>query len=103
VFVPGVADLELIARLAAVTPLPLNVLAGPQLPDTATLERLGVRRVSVGSWPMRRALGVLREIARELREEGSFSFTRAAVVSYAEANAHDDGQAVKSRFSCRDG
>jgi len=87
VFVPGVADLELIARLAAVTPLPLNVLAGPQLPDTATLERLGVRRVSVGSWPMRRTLGVLREIARELREKGSFSFTRAPSVSYADANA----------------
>jgi 2-methylisocitrate lyase-like PEP mutase family enzyme len=87
VFVPGVADPELIARLAAVTPLPLNVLAGPQLPDVAALERLGVRRVSVGSWPMRRTLGVLREIARELRKKGSFSFTRAPSVSYADSNA----------------
>lgn len=87
VFVPGVADPELIARLAAVTPLPLNVLAGPQLPDAASLARLGVRRVSVGSWPMRRTLGVLREIATELRDTGTFAFTREPLVSYADANA----------------
>jgi hypothetical protein len=36
---------------------------------------------------MRRTLGVLREIARELREAGTFSFTREAIVTYTEANA----------------
>jgi 2-methylisocitrate lyase-like PEP mutase family enzyme len=87
VFVPGVADPELIARLVGVTPLPLNLLAGPQLPDAASLARLGVRRVSVGSWPMRRTLGVLREIAAELRDGGTFTFTRAPLVSYTDANA----------------
>jgi 2-methylisocitrate lyase-like PEP mutase family enzyme len=46
-----------------------------------------VRRVSVGSWPMRRALGVLREIATELRGSGTFGFTREAVMAYDEANA----------------
>jgi hypothetical protein len=46
-----------------------------------------VRRVSVGSSVMRRTLGVLREIAFELRDEGTFTFTREPSVSYAEANA----------------
>ncbi len=86
-FVPGVADAETIARIAVAVPLPLNVLAGPKTPDAPALQELGVRRVSVGSWPMRRTLGVLREIAHELRETGTFSFTRDSIVTYAEANA----------------
>jgi 2-methylisocitrate lyase-like PEP mutase family enzyme len=87
VFVPGIADAETIRRLAASVSLPLNVLAGPTIPDAAALQRLGVRRVSVGSSVMRRTLGVLREIAHELRDAGTFSFTREPSVSYAEANA----------------
>lgn len=86
VFVPGVADAETIRKLAASVSLPLNVLASPTLPDAAALQRLGVRRVSVGSSAMRRTLGVLREIAHELRDTGTFSFTREPSVSYAEAN-----------------
>lgn len=86
-FVPGVTDAETIAQLAAATPLPLNVLAGSATPDAATLQRLGARRVSVGSGPMRRTLAVLREIANELRDAGTFSYTRDAIVPYAEANA----------------
>lgn len=87
VFVPGVSDANTIERLAAATPLPLNVLAGPSTPDARALQQLGIRRVSVGSWPMRRTLGLLREIARELRDAGTFSFTREAIVTYSEANA----------------
>jgi 2-methylisocitrate lyase-like PEP mutase family enzyme len=87
VFVPGIADAETIGRLAASVRLPLNVLAGPTIPDAAALQRLGVRRVSVGSSVMRRTLGVLREIAHELRDAGTFTFTRDPSVSYAEANA----------------
>jgi 2-methylisocitrate lyase-like PEP mutase family enzyme len=87
VFVPGIADAETIRRIAAAVTLPLNVLAGPTIPDAAALQRLGVRRVSVGSSVMRRTLGVLREIAHELRDSGTFSFTRLPSVSYADANA----------------
>jgi 2-methylisocitrate lyase-like PEP mutase family enzyme len=87
VFVPGIADAETIGKLAASVHLPLNVLAGPAMPDAAALQRLGARRVSVGSSVMRRTLGVLREIAHELRDAGTFTFTREPSVSYAEANA----------------
>ncbi|MDQ6943114.1 MAG: isocitrate lyase/phosphoenolpyruvate mutase family protein [Candidatus Eremiobacteraeota bacterium] len=87
VFVPGVMDAETIGELAAAAPLPLNVLAGPKSPDAAALQALGVRRVSVGSGPMRRTLGVLRDIAHELRGAGTFSYTREASVPYAELNA----------------
>ncbi len=87
VFVPGVMDAETIGKLAAAVDRPLNILAGPKTPDRATLRTLGVRRVSVGSGPMRRTLGVLREIAHELRDAGTFSYTRQASVPYADLNA----------------
>ena len=88
VFVPGHRRMpRRFGQLAASVSLPLNVLAGPTIPDAAALQRLGVRRVSVGSSVMRRTLGVLREIAHELRDAGTFTFTREPSVSYADANA----------------
>jgi 2-methylisocitrate lyase-like PEP mutase family enzyme len=87
VFVPGVMDAVTIGKLAIGTRRPLNVLAGPKSPDAASLQALGVRRISVGSGPMRRTLGVLREVAHELRDAGTFSYTRDASVPYAELNA----------------
>lgn len=55
VFVPGTADTELIARLAAALPVPLNVLAVPGR-SLDELAQLGVHRVSTGSLPYRAAL-----------------------------------------------
>ena len=48
-FAPGLVDEGGIAALVAATPLPVNLLAWPGLPDVTTLERLGVRRLSAGS------------------------------------------------------
>ncbi|MEA2784165.1 MAG: hypothetical protein QOF71_269, partial [Candidatus Eremiobacteraeota bacterium] len=76
VFVPGVMDPIEIGKLSIGTRRPLNVLAGPNTPDRRTLQALRVNRVSVGSGPMRRTLGVLRAIAQELRDAGTFSYTR---------------------------
>ncbi|HEV2642722.1 MAG TPA: isocitrate lyase/phosphoenolpyruvate mutase family protein [Candidatus Elarobacter sp.] len=87
VFVPGVMDAVTIGKLAVATRRPLNVLAGPKTPDRTVLQSFGVRRVSVGSGPMRRTLGVLRDIANELRDAGTFSYTRETSVPYAELNA----------------
>jgi len=88
IFVPGISDAETMATIARRFPKrPLNVLAGPKTPTAAEMQGLGVARISVGSWPMRRTLGVLRDIARELRRDGTFNFTRDPVVSYDDANA----------------
>ncbi len=86
IFVPGVADATTIARIAQAGRLPLNVLAAPTTPLLFELAQLGVRRLSVGSWPMRRVMGLIRTIARQLHG-GSFEFVRdAEIVPYAEAN-----------------
>jgi 2-methylisocitrate lyase-like PEP mutase family enzyme len=88
IFVPGISDPETIATIARRFPKrPLNVLAGPKTPSTIEMQGLGVARISVGSWPMRRAMGLLRDIARELRRDGTFNFTRDPVISYDDANA----------------
>jgi len=48
-FVPFVTQPEDIARLAREIRGPINILAKPGSPPLSELERLGVRRVSVGS------------------------------------------------------
>ena len=86
IFVPGVRDEATIAALAQAIPLPLNVLAGPGSPPLATLARLGVARVSVGSGLARAALTAARRAAVELRDSGTYSFTEG-ILTHAQVNA----------------
>jgi 2-methylisocitrate lyase-like PEP mutase family enzyme len=85
-FAPGVRDKETIAQLVSGVRGPLNILAVAGTPPVADLEKLGVARVSVGSGPMRATLGLTARIARQLREEGSFSSMTDGAMSYADAN-----------------
>jgi 2-methylisocitrate lyase-like PEP mutase family enzyme len=85
-FAPGVKDKETIAQLVKGVRGPLNVLATAGTSPVADLEKLGVARVSVGSGPMRVTLGLLARIARQLREEGSFSLMTDGAMTYADAN-----------------
>jgi 2-methylisocitrate lyase-like PEP mutase family enzyme len=62
------------AVVAAVAPLPVNVLAGEHGPGSvAQLADLGVRRVSVGSALFRAAWGGFLRAARTLAEEGTLT------------------------------
>jgi 2-methylisocitrate lyase-like PEP mutase family enzyme len=85
-FVPGVADEETIGRLVRAIDGPVNILAGPGSSPVASLARLGVARVSLGSGPMRATLGFLRRIARELLESGTYTAIGSDAIPYAEAN-----------------
>lgn len=85
-FVPGVYDAETIARLAEAVKGPLNILANPVIPPIAELERLGVRRLSFGSWPARAALGFFSRFAHEVRERGTFTALDDWAIPYAELN-----------------
>jgi 2-methylisocitrate lyase-like PEP mutase family enzyme len=85
-FAPGVKDEETIAQLVSGVCGPLNVLATAGTPPVAELEKLGVARVSVGSGPMRATLGLIARIARQIREEGSFSLMTDGAMTYADAN-----------------
>jgi 2-methylisocitrate lyase-like PEP mutase family enzyme len=85
-YVPGVRDAETIQRLVQAIRGPLNVLAGPGVPPVAELARLGVRRLSVGSGPMRATLGLTERIARELLDQGTYTGFTEGALPYAEAN-----------------
>ncbi|MFM7569817.1 MAG: isocitrate lyase/phosphoenolpyruvate mutase family protein, partial [Betaproteobacteria bacterium] len=87
VFVPGALEPAIIEALVAATPAPLNLLAMPGCPDIGMLQSLGVRRVSQGSGPARAMLGLSRQIARELLDEGRYTSFHRGAVGYAQANA----------------
>lgn len=72
IFVPGVIDPATIDALVRQIPAPLNIMAGPGAPAAPELFRLGVRRVSVGAAAMLATMGLVRDIARELRQSGTY-------------------------------
>lgn len=90
VFVPGVVDLATIKRFVRDLHCPINILAAPGSPPISHLKDAGVRRISLGSGPMRAALGLLRRLAGELRSQGTYSALSGAP-SYAEMNRLMDG------------
>ncbi len=70
-FVPGLYDGDIIAKMLKAVEAPLNILANPACPPMAKLEKIGVARVSAGSGIMRAAMGVVQRIAKEMMEERS--------------------------------
>ena len=86
VFVIGVTDRDLIARLVREIDGPLNVLATAGSPTIAELQRLGVARVSFASGPLRAALGLVHRIADELFERGTYETLLDEPLTYAELN-----------------
>ncbi len=71
-FVPHVSDATTIGQLAREIDGPLNIIAGPPAPAIPELERLGVRRASLGPRVVQAALGLVRRAATELRERGTY-------------------------------
>lgn len=63
-FAPGLADITLIARLAEVSSLPLNIMVGDATPPLRVLAEHGVARVSHGPRPYLIAMKVLEEAVR---------------------------------------
>ncbi|WP_423601673.1 isocitrate lyase/phosphoenolpyruvate mutase family protein [Sphingomonas sp. MS122] len=64
-FVPGLANLELLARVCWESPLPVNFMAFPGAPDAAAVAQAGVARISHGPFPYRAAMQGLEDSARE--------------------------------------
>jgi 2-methylisocitrate lyase-like PEP mutase family enzyme len=86
VFIPGLRDAPTIGRLVADLHCPVNILAVPGSPSVHELAALGVKRVSLGSGPMRATLGLLRRLSIELKGSGTYSAMDGAP-SHAEMNA----------------
>ena len=63
-FVPGLANLDLLARVCWESPLPVNFMAFPGAPDAAAVAQAGVARISHGPFPYRAAMQGLEDAAR---------------------------------------
>jgi 2-methylisocitrate lyase-like PEP mutase family enzyme len=85
-FVPGLLDLHILEELVGSTPLPINAMAGPGAPSIADLERVGVRRVSLGTAVAQAAYGLTRRVAAEALEKGTFEALVGAP-GYGEVNS----------------
>jgi 2-methylisocitrate lyase-like PEP mutase family enzyme len=85
-FVPGLLDLDILEELVRSTPLPINAMAGPGAPSIADLERVGVRRVSLGTAVAQAAYGITRRVAAEALEKGTFEALDGAP-EYGEVNS----------------
>lgn len=64
-FVPGLADLDLLAKVCAASPLPVNFMAFPGAPDARAAAQAGVARISHGPFPHLLALKAFEDAARE--------------------------------------
>jgi 2-methylisocitrate lyase-like PEP mutase family enzyme len=90
-YAPGLTSKEDIAAVVGAVDRPVNVLmglAGVRL-SAAELSQIGVKRISVGSALSRAALGAFLRAAREMREQGTFTFADEAV-SYRDLSAMFD-------------
>jgi len=87
-FAPGLRTSEHIATVVrAVAPKPVNVIMGFGRTSftLADLSALGVKRVSLGSSLARAAWGAVLRAAEEIRGDGTFTYTDAAI-SYGDMN-----------------
>lgn len=86
-YAPGLIDLDDIRQVVTSVDRPVNVLVLADGPTVAQLAEIGVRRISVGGWFAWVALGAVVEAARELREQGTYSFTGPAALGRDTARA----------------
>lgn len=63
-FVPGLVDLDLLARVCREVPLPVNAMAFPGAPSAGDFAGAGVARISYGPGPYRIAMAALEDAAR---------------------------------------
>jgi 2-methylisocitrate lyase-like PEP mutase family enzyme len=63
-FVPMLGDLELLRRLCAESPIPVNFMTYPGCPANAEVAATGVARISHGPFPYMALMGQLEEAAR---------------------------------------
>ena len=96
-YAPGLTDLETIRTVCAAVSRPVNVVMG-LTGSSFTVDELaaaGVRRISLGGSLSRAALGAFIRAAREIKEEGTFTFASDAV-PHAEINRLMAGREASS-------
>jgi 2-methylisocitrate lyase-like PEP mutase family enzyme len=92
IFVQPVWEKETIATLVKEIDAPINILANPGIragtpPSIRELQDLGVARLSLGSGLMKATLALMKKIADELSEKGTYSTLLGALSPLSESAA----------------
>lgn len=87
IFAPGLIDLADLTRFVKDVVLPVNCLAWPGLPDGATLEKIGVRRLSAGSGIGKVMLSRTLAMAKAFLADGSSEPFSEGPLTNGEINA----------------
>ncbi|MDX8532913.1 oxaloacetate decarboxylase [Mesorhizobium sp. VK25A] len=77
-YAPGISDIEMVRTICSSVTKPVNVLARPGF-TVADLAMAGAKRISLGSGLANFAYGMLETAAREIQQDGTFGFSRAAM------------------------
>jgi 2-methylisocitrate lyase-like PEP mutase family enzyme len=82
-YAPGLRDLDTMKLVASSVGKPLNVVMSAGDPDLTVdqLASVGVKRISVGGALSRLALGAFLKGAREMKEQGGFTWMREAIAT----------------------
>jgi 2-methylisocitrate lyase-like PEP mutase family enzyme len=83
----GLTDKEPILTFVKAVKKPVNIMARKGVPAVTELERIGVKRLSLGPGPMYATMGLLRRISRELKEKGTYETLLAGAITFEELNA----------------
>ena len=83
----GLAERDAITTFVKAVNKPVNIMARKGVPSISELERIGVRRLSLGPGPMYATMGLLRKIAQELKQNGTYESMLAGAITYGELNA----------------
>lgn len=73
IFVPGLTDPGLLARLVEASPLPVNVMITAPSIRLSTLAAAGVRRISMGPWPMKATMTAVARTAARFIHDGEYA------------------------------
>jgi 2-methylisocitrate lyase-like PEP mutase family enzyme len=87
VFVPMLIEPAVVRRVADAIAGPISLMAVPGAPPAAALFAAGAARVSIGPAAMLATLGLLREIAAELRGAGTWNTIERSFFGFREAEA----------------
>ena len=87
VYPMGLTDAASIAKFAKALDFPINVMVRKGLPPISELQKLGVARVSFGPGPSYAAMGLLKRIAKEVLEKGTYENLVEGAITFDELNA----------------
>jgi 2-methylisocitrate lyase-like PEP mutase family enzyme len=82
----GLTDKSAITKFVRVVKKPVNIMARQGVPAIPELEKIGVKRLSLGPGPMYAAMGLLRKIAQELKRQGTYDALLTGTITFDELN-----------------